>query len=112
MPSIFPFVANKTRTVERELEHYLSEPYNGSPVGLVRGTLKKRFSLIFTTRSQAEYDAAEAFHAANYPLTTITFRDYRYYPARDINCRFVSPFREQGSDSSGRFNYSFDLLEV
>ncbi len=98
--------------MERELEHYKSEPYNGTPVALVRGTLKRRFSCIFTTRSQAEYDAAEAFHASHYPMTVMTFRDYRYYPPRDIDCRFVSPFREQGSESSGRFTYSFDLEEA
>ena len=112
MPDIFPFVPNKALPSEREQEHYLSEPYSGTPKALVRGSFKRAYTVVFTTRSQAEFDAAEAFHASHYPLTTIIFRNYRFYPARDFNCRITSPFREQGSESSGRFNYSFDLQEI
>ncbi len=112
MPVIFPYVANKTRSLEVDLEHYLSEPYSGTEVALLRGSRKRRFSCLFTTRSQTETDGAESFHADHYPLEPIIFRDYRYYPPRDFTCRFISPFREQGSETTGRFNYGFDLIEI
>lgn len=98
--------------MQRSLENYESEPYSGDPKVLVRGTAKRAFTLIFTGRSQAEYDAAETFWLTHYPRVTFTFRDYRFYPARDFSAYITSQFREQGSETSGRFNYSFDIAEI
>lgn len=110
--SVFPFAANKTRALERDREHYLSEPYTGDPTALIRGNFKSGYSLQFLLREEAEWDAAKAFWEQHYPLTPFVFRDYRYYPARDVVVRPASELREQGSDVTYRFNYSFDVIEV
>jgi hypothetical protein len=109
---VFPFAANKTRSLERDKEHYLSEPYDGDPKALVRGSYKNRYELPFLIRDQEELDAAKAFYDQHFPLTKFVFRDYRYYPYRDTVVRINSPFREQGSDVSYRFNYSFEVIEA
>lgn len=110
--NVFPFPANRTRSSERDRENYLSEPYTGDPKALVRGNFKGAFQLPYALRIQPEYEAAEAFHAQHYPTTKFVFRDYRYYPEKDVICRMASPIREQGSDVTYRFNYSFDAIEA
>ncbi|MEO8650515.1 MAG: hypothetical protein ABI539_15235 [Acidobacteriota bacterium] len=109
---VFPFAANRTRSEERDREHYLSEPYDGDPKALVRGGFEGRYSLPFMLREQEEFIAAKAFFDQHYPLGKFVFRDYRYYPYKEITGRFASPFREQGSDVTYRFNYSFDIAET
>jgi hypothetical protein len=110
--NVFPFAANKTRALERDKENYLSEPYEGDPKALVRGDFKNGYSLQYLLREQAEWDAAVAFFAQHRPLTPFVLRDYRYYPYREVVVRFTSSIREQGSDVSYRFNYSFDVVEA
>ncbi len=109
---VFPFPANKTRASQLDQEHYLSEPYMGDPAALVRGDSKGAFTLPFSTRTQAEFEAAEQFVKTHYPVTHFTYRDFRFNPPRDTECSIVSPFREQGSDVSFRFNYAFDIAET
>lgn len=110
--AVFPYFSNKTRTSQLDREHYLSEPYSGDPKALVRGQPKRVFTLTFLNRTQAEFLAAETFWISHYPLTTFTFNDYRFFPARAHTVRFISPLREQGNDVTLRFNYSFDVIEV
>jgi hypothetical protein len=113
MPDVFPYAANKTRSLTLTKEVYQSTPYSGEPKILARGTDRRGFSLLFTNRRQTEYDAAEAFIIAHPIPTHIIFRDYRYYPARDFECWIVpNTFREQGSEVSFRFTYSFDVVQV
>lgn len=110
---VFPFPADRQRSEERGKEVYYSDPYDGDPKALIRGGFRRRFSLPFSVRPQAEFEAAEAFHAARYPDPAETFiiRDYRYNPAKEREVRFMSPLAEQGSDVSFRFNYSFEVSE-
>lgn len=108
----FPFPADRVESRQRDQEHYLSEPYSGDPVALVRGNFKRATSLPFSLRLQQEYDAAEEFHRQHYPLSHFAVRDYRYNPARDFEVRATSAIKEQGSSVSYRFNYSFDVIET
>lgn len=109
---VFPFPANKARASQLDQEHFLSEPYMGDPAALVRGNAKSAYTLPFTTRTQAEYEAAEQFHKTHYPVTHFNYRDFRFNPYRDKECAIVSPFREQGSEVTYRFNYAFDIAET
>lgn len=110
--AVFPFAANKSYTREHGRETYLSEPYEGDPKALVRGNFKSGYDLSFQLREQEEFDAAKAFYQAHHPLTPFILRDYRFYPYRDTKVRFTTPIREQGSDVTYRFNYSFGVVEV
>lgn len=109
---VFPFAANKNRGTELGQETYFSEPYAGDPKALTRGTFEGSYELPFLLREQEEYLAAEAFYKQHWPLDEFVYRDYRFYPYRDVICRFASPLREQGSDVTYRFNYSFEVVEV
>ena len=111
--TVFPFPADRQRATERGKEVYMSDPYDGDAKALIRGDHRRRFSLPFTLRPQAEFEAAEAFHGDRYPDPSQTFiiRDYRYHPAKERTVRFTSPLSEQGSDVSFRFNYSFEVVE-
>ncbi len=109
---VFPFIPNKTTAVEIDQENYLSEPYDGDPKALTRGVFKGQYQLPFLLREQEEFLAAKAFHAQHYRLGKFVYRDYRYYPYKEVKCRFASPIREQGSDVTYRFNYSFEIVEV
>lgn len=110
--NVFPFASNKTIGGELTLEHYLSEPYEGDLKALIRGSARVAASAPFSLRHQEEFLAAREFWKQHHPIGNFVFRDYRYQPPMDIKSRFVSPIREQGSDVSYRFNYSFDFLEV
>ena len=112
MPDVFPFQIDRTRTGAWDKEHYESNPYSGPTKVLERGNIVGSYSLIATVRTQAEFDAAKAFHASHLTPTAFYYRDYRYYPYRDVLVKFASGFREQGSQVSLRFNYSFDVVEV
>lgn len=111
---IFPFQANRTRPTSRGQEHYVSEPYSGDAKVLVRGGKRRDFQMPYLLRTDVEAKAAEKFHEDHYPDQTKHFvlRDFNYYPPRDAECRFTSPFEEQGSDVAFRFNYSFNALEI
>lgn len=109
---VFPFPADRSYTREHSREAYISEPYSGDPTALVRGNFLSGYSLEFGLRRQEELDAAKAFYEAHYPLGEFTFRDYRFYPYRDSNVRFTSSLREHGSDTTFRFNYTFDVVEM
>lgn len=109
---VFPFYSNRAVSLEAAQERYLSEPYNGDPVALERGTLRDALSLNFTLRSQAEFDAAKLFYRTHQTPTRSAFRDFRYYPPKDRVVRITSNLRERGDDTSLRFNYSFDVQEV
>lgn len=110
--NIFPFPSNRSRNIEIDREHYLSDPYSGSSKALIRGDFIQASQWPFALRLQAEYEAAESFHQEHYPLTHFVMRDWRFTPPRDVVSRFSSPLREQGSDVTYRFNYSFDTIEV
>jgi hypothetical protein len=110
--STFPFAHNRTRSEDFDQESYLSEPYSGSPKELVRGNYVGSYSLPFILREQAEIDAAKAFLKQQGKSSTFVIRDYRYYPFRELKVRRTSSIREQGSDTSYRFNYTFDVVEV
>ncbi len=109
---VFPFFGNKSRGSDTDQENYPSEPYAGDPKVLVRGNAKASFTLPFTNRMQPEFEAVEEFHATHRKPTHFIFRDRRFVPARDSECYITSSLREQGSDTSYRFNYSFDVAEV
>jgi hypothetical protein len=109
---VFPFAADRTLDSETDKENYLSEPYDGDAKALTRGSFKGRYSLPFSTREQEEFDAARAFHAQHYPLGEFVYRDYAFYPYKEVRVRFASPFRRHGSNVTFRFNYSFDIVEV
>src|SRR5262249_48970060 len=109
---VFPYVADRVRTLEMDQEHFVSEPYSGDPKVLTRGNFRRGFALIFTTRTQAEYLAAETFFSAHPPPTHFIFRDYRFLPYRESEVMFTSTFKEQGSQVSLRFSYSFEIKEV
>lgn len=110
--AVFPFPADRPYGREHGRETYLSEPYDGDPSALVRGSFKSGYELGFTTRRQEEFDAAKVFYEDHHPLGEFAFRDYRFYPYRDTNVRFNSTVRERGSDVSYRFNYNFDVVEA
>lgn len=110
--SIFPFPVNKTENTDRILETFLSEPYTGEKKALIRGTNRKQMQLPFLIRHQAEMLAAEQFHKEHFPLMPFIYRDYRFNPLRDLVCRMTSSFKEQGSDTTFRFNYSFEVEEL
>ncbi len=110
--NIFPFPSNKVRSLERNREAYLSEPYSGDPKALVRNNFKRAFEAPFAVREESEFVAAETFHEQHFPVTKFIFRDWHFYPAKDFTCRFTSSIREQGSDVSNRFNYSFNVIET
>lgn len=113
MPDIFPYPHDKKISLGYEREQYQSEPYTGSPKVLSRGVFRRRWSLVFTNRTQVEYDAAEFYYSQHPMPIQITFRNYRFYPTRDYTCWIVpNTFREQGSEVSFRFTYSFDVIEV
>jgi hypothetical protein len=109
---VFPFAHNRTRSEEFDQESYLSEPYSGDPKELVRGNYRGGYSLPFLLREQAELDAAKQFIKLHGKSSPFVIRDYRYYPYRELIVRRTSSLREQGSDTSYRFNYSFDVIEV
>jgi hypothetical protein len=79
---------------------------------LVRGSFLSGYSLPFLLRQEEEFTAAKAFYEQHHPITPFVIRDYRFYPYQEVTVRIASPFREQGSDVSLRFNYSFDVVEV
>jgi hypothetical protein len=109
--NVFPFPANKTRAQELDVEHYVSQPYEGDEKVLVREEMD-RYQWSFSTRIQEERDAAAAFYSQHRPIEPFVMRDYRFIPPRDINSKLASSFREQGSDVSWRFNYSFETEKV
>jgi len=109
---VFPFPANVTRSAAMTRESYASEPYSGDPTFLVRGDAHRAFTIPATNRLQAEYLATEQFHMSHAPATSFVYRDYRFNPPRDSTCRVIGDLREQGSAVTGRFNYSFDAIEV
>jgi hypothetical protein len=111
-PFVFPFPGGKTTGKERDRENYLSTPYDGPQKALVRGIYKDQLSIPFALRRQEEFDAAQAFFEQHSPIEPFIFRDYRFFPPRDTKVRFASSFREQGSDTSFRFNYGFDVVET
>lgn len=108
--NLFPFPANHTRGRELDVEHYLSEPYEGPEKALVRDE-GEGYEWQYTTRIQQEYDAAVEFYRQHRPLKTFAIRDYRSLPATDVPSTFATAIREQGSDVSWRFNYSFGTNE-
>lgn len=113
MPDVFPYAHDKRISLGYEREQYESEPYTGDPKILFRGSHRRAWSLIFTNRTQVEFDAAATFYTGHPKPTQVTFRNYRFYPARDYTCWIVpNSFREQGSEVSFRFTYSFDVIEV
>lgn len=109
---IYPFAANKTRSLDFDQEHFLSTPYSGDPKALVRGAFKGAYGLQYLLREQAEWDATQAFFKQHAPIAPFVIRDYRYYPYREVKVRFASSLKEQGSDVTYRFNYTFDVVEV
>lgn len=109
---IFPFFSNKTSSMERNKSAFISEAYNGDLKALVRGNYKRSYELPFLLRPQAEFEAAEDFHAQHYPLQKFIFRDGRSYPAKNLTVRTNSSFKESGSDVTFRFNYSFGITEL
>lgn len=109
--NIFPFVADRVRSVEREREHYLSTPYSGAKKALVR-SINREMQLPFNLRHPSEFEAAEKFHDQHYPLTDFIYEDYNYYPFKNRTLNFNSSLKEKGSDVSHRFNYSFDVVET
>lgn len=109
---IFPFHANSSRPMERGKETYLSEPYSGDMKALVRDGFKRAYDLSFDVRSQAEYEAAEVFVEQHHPLTHYIFRDTKYYPPKDVESRIASSIKDNGSDTTFRFNYSFQSIET
>ena len=108
---VYPFVMNKARSSEFNQESYASEPYSGDPKVLVRGNFKGAYSLPFANRRQEEYLATEQFLQTHKMPTHAIMRDFRFYPPRDRDGYITSGLREQGSEVSGRFNYSFDFSE-
>lgn len=110
--NVWPFLANKSRGYEQDREYYLSEPYSGETTALLRGEPKESFLLSFTNRTQAEFLAARQFHRTHYPNTKFVYRDHRFRPYRETVVKFTSQLREQGSDVSMRFNYSFEISEA
>lgn len=105
--SRFPFASNRPRSRNLDVEHYLSEPYEGESKALVRDE-QDDYQWLFSTRLEEEYRAAEAFYEQHRPLEPFVMRDYRYLPPRDLEQIFASGLREQGSDVTWRHNYSFE----
>ena len=112
MPDLFPYPINRTRSAVYDQERFESEPYNGDVKALVRGSYRAIYSLVATNRTLAEWDVVKAFHQSHRPPTHIIYRDYRYYPYRDVEVKIISALREQGTDVSYRFSYAFDVQEV
>lgn len=110
--NVFPFPADRVNGQELDREHYLSEPYDGDLKALVRGDFKSGFECPFTLRIEPEYNAAVAFYKEHYPLTNFILRDYRYIDPRDTQVRFGSSVKEQGSNVTYRFNYTFDTIQT
>jgi hypothetical protein len=44
---IFPFASNRTRSLEQDIENYVSTPYNGDPKALVRGSVEGDYELSY-----------------------------------------------------------------
>ncbi len=111
--AVFPFVFNKQINREYGRETYLSEPYEGEPTGLIRGDFKSAYELPFNLRESHELLAAEEFFRSHQPLSKFVLRDFRHQPHRDTVVRFASPtMSEEGSNTTYRFNYSFDVIQT
>lgn len=108
--NIFPFVADRSRSVERDQESYISQPYSGPKKALVYD-LQRKFQLPFSVRHQAEYDAAEAFHAQHSRTIDFIYEDHKYIPFRNRTMNFTTGIKDDGSNVSYRFNYSFEAEE-
>lgn len=104
--NVFPFPANRTRGRDLGLEHYLSEPYEGAEKALVREEIDA-YDWQYLLRIEQEYNAAVEFYRQHNPVTPFVMRDYRCLPPVDTTSSFASEIREQGSDVTWRFNYSF-----
>jgi hypothetical protein len=107
--SIFPFAANRSRSLEPNGEAFISEPYSGPLKALVRNTTDV-MEAPYALRLQEEFEAAKSFCRTYYPVTEFCFRDYKYNPARDFLARFTRLIREQGSETTYRFNYALGIL--
>lgn len=109
--NIFPFPAQHSRSVTKERKTWLSTPYDGDPVALVRGNSKKKFEFTAEARRPVEMQAADAFIEAHYPTTKWVYRDYSVYPSVDTTYRFTSHIKEQGSGSRLK-SYAFQAEEA
>lgn len=109
---VYPFAANRARSLETDIENYLSTPYSGPQKALVRGSFESGLDLPFALREQAEYEAAEAFFEQHRPITPFVFKDYRFIPPRETAVQFSSSIRDQGSEVTYRFNYAFSVVET
>lgn len=108
----FPFPANKSTSQSLNDDPAYSEPYSGQLKALRFSSPSRSMSLPFMLREQAEFEAAEAFYLDHLSPEPFVFRDHRYLPPRDRRVRFDSQIEEAGSDTSYRFNYSFEVAEV
>lgn len=109
---VFPFIPNKSRSAELDEERYVSEPYSGDEKVLERGNPKSVYSTSYAARRQEEFNAAKQFWKTHRRPTHVIYRDYRFYPPTDQECKITSSLREQGSDVTMRFNYAQDFTEV
>lgn len=109
--NVFPFPSARQRGRDLAVEHYLSDPYDGAQKALVRADVDS-YQWIYPTRIQQEYEAAVAFWQQHRPISPFAMRDYRYTPYKDITSKFASSIREQGSDVTWRFNYSFETVNA
>ncbi len=109
---VFPFPADKTQSSDRDQEQYSSTPYSGDPDVLVRGQAKRNFTAQYSLRIQPEFEAAESYCTTHRAPVHSIYRDNRFNPSRDSEGWIATPLREQGSDTSFRFNYTFGFSEL
>lgn len=108
---VYPFAANKAVAGEIDRENYVSHPYSGDPKVLTRGNFAGRYNLSYLIRHPEEFKAGRAFHQQKGRSGKFIFRDHRFLPAEDHIVQFTSPFRDQGTETTFRHNYGFDVSE-
>jgi hypothetical protein len=106
---VFPFAANKTRSLDLDIENFVSTPYSGPKKDLTRGDFIGNYELQYLLREQMEFNAAQRFFEQHRPVVPFVLRDYRFVPYKEIPVDFTSSLREQGSDVTYRFNYTFSV---
>lgn len=89
----------------------VSQSVSGARRSRVKEGMKRTFTLQFTDRDAAEYDAVVTFWDAHYPDTQFTYSDKSFATPRSVTCIFVSDITHTYHAYNVR-DYSFTIEEV
>lgn len=89
----------------------VSRAVSGAKRSRVKQGMKRTFTLQFTNRDAAEYDAVVAFWDTYYPDTTFTYSDKSFATPRSVTVTFASDITHTYHAYNDR-DYSFVLEEA